>query len=330
MTTTNAGKTNPRQSNLRTTIEIKMTRTKTAPIKKMVIRAFVLVALASCLWVVSPTLAAWAQAQPPAQAPDQSTQDQSQQGQAKQDQAGAAKSSATEKPAQAASREHQPTSIAGELAKETRESEGEQEEHADLKHSTMVQKLAKLTGLSVHGAHILALVINFAIIAIALIWAIRKNMPGVFRKRNQTIQKALEEARKASAEAGQRLSDIEARLRQMDVEIGRMQASAEKEAEGEEVRSKKAAEEELRKVIQAAEQEIAAAAKQVRRELSAHTADLALALARKQINVDSNTDQVLVRNFAAKLAEPGKPSPRNDGGRDAGLNSGREHGKDGR
>ncbi|MGB0040991.1 MAG: hypothetical protein WBQ00_18965, partial [Terriglobales bacterium] len=249
-----------------------MTRTKTAPIKKMVIRAFVLVALASCLWVVSPTLAAWAQAQPPAQAPDQSTQDQSQQGQAKQDQAGAAKSSATEKPAQAASREHQPTSIAGELAKETRESEGEQEEHADLKHSTMVQKLAKLTGLSVHGAHILALVINFAIIAIALIWAIRKNMPGVFRKRNQTIQKALEEARKASAEAGQRLSDIEARLRQMDVEIGRMQASAEKEAEGEEVRSKKAAEDELRKVIQAAEQEIAAAAKQVRRELSAHTA----------------------------------------------------------
>ena len=157
MTTTNAGKTNPRQSNLRTTIEIKMTRTKTAPIKKMVIRAFVLVALASCLWVVSPTLAAWAQAQPPAQAPDQSTQDQSQQGQAKQDQAGAAKSSATEKPAQAASREHQPTSIAGELAKETRESEGEQEEHADLKHSTMVQKLAKLTGLSVHGAHIFAL-----------------------------------------------------------------------------------------------------------------------------------------------------------------------------
>jgi F-type H+-transporting ATPase subunit b len=308
--------TSPKETKLRTTTETEMTRTKTTTIKKMVIRTFVVFVVASCVWVVSPTLAASAQAQPPAQAPDKNGQDQ-----AKQDQAGAQKSTA-EQPAQAAGKaapaEHQPTSIGGELAKETRESEGEEEEHADLKHSTMVQKLAKLTGLSVHGAHLLALILNFAIIAIALIWAIRKNVPSVFRTRNQSIQKALEEARKASAEAGQRLADIEARLRQMDVEIGRMQASAEKEAEGEEVRSKKAAEDELRKVIQSAEQEIAAAAKQMRRELSAHTADLALALARKQINVDSNTDQVLVRNFAAKLAEPGKPSPRNDAAREPG------------
>jgi F0F1-type ATP synthase membrane subunit b/b' len=49
-------------------------------------------------------------------------------------------------------------------------------------------------------------------------------------------------------------------------------------------------------------QEIAAAAKQARRELSNHTASLAIALASKQINVDANTDQVLVRTFAAKLA----------------------------
>jgi len=52
----------------------------------------------------------------------------------------------------------------------------------------------------------------------------------------------------------------------------------------------------------AAEQEIATAAKQARRELSAHTAGLAIALARQQINVDANTDQVLVRTFASKLA----------------------------
>jgi len=100
----------------------------------------------------------------------------------------------------------------------------------------------------------------------------------------------------------------------MDVEIGRMQASAEKEAEGEEARIKQAAEDEMRKVVQAAEQEIAAAAKQARRELSTHTADLAIALARKQINVDSNTDQVLVRDFAAKLAS--KPSSQGNGGKD--------------
>ena len=150
-----------------------------------------------------------------------------------------------------------------------------------------------------------------------VIWFARKSVPGILRKRTESIQQALEEARAASQEAGQRLADIENRLRQMDVEIGRMQASAEKEAEGEEARIQKAAEEDLRKVVQAAEQEIAAAAKQVRRELSTHTADLALALARKQINVDSNTDQVLVRNFAAKLAsKPVAGEPKSGGGKD--------------
>jgi F0F1-type ATP synthase membrane subunit b/b' len=55
-------------------------------------------------------------------------------------------------------------------------------------------------------------------------------------------------------------------------------------------------------VVQAAEQEIASAAKQARRELMQYTADLAVALARKQIQVDTATDQVLVRNFTGKLS----------------------------
>jgi F0F1-type ATP synthase membrane subunit b/b' len=91
-----------------------------------------------------------------------------------------------------------------------------------------------------------------------------------------------------------------------------MQATAETEANAEEARIQKAAEEDMRKVVLAAEQEIATAAKQARRELSTHTANLAIALARKQINVDSNTDQVLVRVFASKLASDND----DDGGKD--------------
>ena len=262
-----------------------------------------------CIWKVPPRFIAAAQDKPSAQNSDQASTDK-----AKTDKP----AEQPPEPSQAAPAEHQPKSIAGALAKETRESEGEneEEEHADLKHSTMVQKLSKLTGMSVHAAHLFALILNFAVIVVLLVWAIRKTVPGIMRARNESIQRALEEARKASQEAAQRLTDIENRLRQMDVEIGRMQASAEKEAEAEEARIKKAAEDELRKVVQAAEQEIAAAAKQIRRELSVHTADLALALARKQINVDSNTDQVLVRNFAAKLAEPPANSPKTNGGKD--------------
>jgi F-type H+-transporting ATPase subunit b len=202
-------------------------------------------------------------------------------------------------------------SIGGDLAQETREAAGEdQEEHADLKHAKPVQWLARKISWSVHGTHLLLSGLNFAIIAILAVWAARKFLPAMFRNRSQSIQQALQEARAASQDANRRLAEIENRLRQLDVEIGQMQSLAEKEADAEEVRIQKAAEEDMRKVVLTAEQEIAAAAKQARRELTTHTATLAIALARQQINVDSNTDQVLVRSFASKLASG------SDGGKD--------------
>jgi len=202
---------------------------------------------------------------------------------------------------------------AGEQAKETREAAGEeQEENASLKHAKPIQWLARKIDWSVHGTHLLLSVLNFAIIVVIALWAARKFLPGMFRSRSASIQQALEEARAASQDANRRLAEIENRLRQLDVEIGQMQASAEKEGDAEEVRVQKASEEEIRKVVLTAEQEIAAAAKQARRELATHTASLAIALARQQINVDSNTDQVLVRSFTSKLASGSD----DDGGKD--------------
>jgi F-type H+-transporting ATPase subunit b len=242
---------------------------------KTILRSLFLLALLSSLAAIAPF--AQAQAQSPAAASPQQ---------------------------KSAEPEH--TSIGGELAKEEREATGEdEEENANLKHSSMVRRLAKLTGLNVHQAHMVAMVLNFAIIVFVVVWFGRRALPGMLSKRNQSIQSALEEARAASQEANRRLAEIENRLRQLDVEIGQMQANAEKEAEAEEVRMKKATEEDIRKVVEAAEQEIVAAAKLARRELTSHTADLAIALARKQIHVDANTDQVLVRNFAAKLSQNG-------------------------
>jgi F-type H+-transporting ATPase subunit b len=191
----------------------------------------------------------------------------------------------------------------GQLIEEQRESTGEEEEdNVNLTHAGPIRWLARKTGLSVHQAHLVTLSLNFAIVVVVVFWAARKSLPAMFRNRSQSIQRALEEARAASQDANRRLTDIENRLRQLDVEIGQMQAAAEKEADAEEARILKAAEEDIRKVVLAAEQEIAAAAKQARRELTTHTAGLAIALARQQINVDSNTDQILVRTFASKLA----------------------------
>jgi F-type H+-transporting ATPase subunit b len=220
-------------------------------------------------------------------------------------------SSAAPPPQQTSSAPDQKT-IGGELAHETREAAGEdQEENANLKYAAPVRWLARKVGLSVRHEYLVARSLNFAIIVIAFVWAARKFLPPLFRSRNASIQKSLAEARAASQDANRRLADIENRLRQLDVEIGRMQATAETEANAEEARIQKAAEEDMRKVVLAAEQEIATAAKQARRELSTHTANLAIALARKQINVDSNTDHVLVRTFASNLV-----SNDDDGGKD--------------
>ena len=202
--------------------------------------------------------------------------------------------------------EHQ---AAGQPAKAHHEA-AEEDETAQFKHSGAVKLVAKITGLSLDHAYWLCVILNFAIIAGLVAWAMKKNLPGVFRDRTASIQKAMEEARKASEDAQRRLAEVESRLKQMDVEIGEMHRTAEKEVEAEESRIKAATEEEARKIVESAEQEITAATKAARRELTAYAANLAVSLAEKQIKVDAATDQGLVRGFTDQL------SPKDVNGKD--------------
>lgn len=188
-----------------------------------------------------------------------------------------------------------------EIAKESREAAGEEDDTAKFKRSAAVRYVAKLTG-GVESAYWVCLLFNFAVIAALILWFSRKSLPGIFRDRTASIRKAMEEARQASAEANERLSGIEKRLARLDDEIGGIRAAAEKEGAAEEERIKAATAEEARKIADAAGQEIAAAAKTARRELTAYAADLAVTLATRQIQVDAATDQALVRRFADQLA----------------------------
>jgi len=201
-------------------------------------------------------------------------------------------------------------SLNQQLAKQSREAAGEDEQ---FKHSPSVQFVAKLTGLDLEQVYWVCVVLNFVVIAGAIFWLSKKNLPGLFRHRTASIQKAMEEARQASEDANRRLAEIEARLSKLDVEIGGMRAAAEKEAAAEELRIKAAAVEDARKIVESAEQEITAAAKLARRELRAYAADLAVSLAKKQIHVDAATDQSLLRDFAQQLTANGGETRR--GGR---------------
>jgi len=178
----------------------------------------------------------------------------------------------------------------------------EKDETSEFKESPAVHWLAKITGMTVRQASWLGVLINFGVLVIVVLWFSVKGLPKMFRNRTASIQQAMAEARKASEEARRRLGDIEARLTHLDSEIGKITASAEKEAAQEEERMKTATAEDIRKVVESAEQEIASAAKNARRDLTKYAADLAVSLAEKQIHVDPATDQQLVSGFSDQLS----------------------------
>ena len=65
---------------------------------------------------------------------------------------------------------------------------------AAFKHSSSVKFVAKLTGLSTENAYWLCIIGNFVIVAGVLGWALKKNLPAVFRNRTASIQQSMAEA----------------------------------------------------------------------------------------------------------------------------------------
>jgi F-type H+-transporting ATPase subunit b len=179
----------------------------------------------------------------------------------------------------------------------------EEEENVQFKYSSTVRFVAAKTGLTKEAVYWIFLIINFVILAAGLAWIVRKVLPNGFAPRTAEIQKGIEDARKASADASARLSEIENRLAKLDTEIAEIRTAAEADFSVEEQRIKAAAEQDAKNVIASAEQEIEAATRTAQRDLKAFVADLAVGLAEKKIKVDEVTDQALVRSFAAQLGK---------------------------
>ena len=198
-----------------------------------------------------------------------------------------------------------PESLGQQLTEASEHAAGEGEENAEFKQSASVRLLARITGLSLRSAYWLAIALNFAVIAGAIIWFVKSKLPGMFRARSESIRKTMEEAQRASADAGRRLSEIEGRLSKLDSAIAAMRSQAETEAASEEQRIKAAAEEEARKIVESAGQEVEAAARLAQRDLKAFAAELAVSLAEKRIQVDAATDGALVDSFVGQLGQNG-------------------------
>lgn len=174
---------------------------------------------------------------------------------------------------------------------------------AQFKQSPSVLWLGKHLGLSGGAMYWLAVVINFAIIAIGVVYISRLRLPAMFRSRTESIREAMDEAKAASEDAKSRLAAIEARLSRLDSDIAAMTAKAEEDGAAEADRIRAAADDDKLKIVEAAAQEIDVAAKSARRELAAYAADLAVNMARQRIQVDVPADQALVSGFATSLGK---------------------------
>ena len=206
-------------------------------------------------------------------------------------------------------------SIYAEIRLDGKKAEAEDANKKFLESPTVIA-LGKLLGLDPARMSLVAILLNFAILLAILYFGLRGALPTMFRNRTAAIQKAMEEARRASADANVRLAEVESRLANLGKEIEQIGAQAEQTAIAEEQRVKLAAQEDVKKVVEAAEQDIAAAGRSARRELTAHAADLAVTLAKQRIQVDNPTDEALIRKFAENLQSAQLIAPSNASGKD--------------
>jgi F-type H+-transporting ATPase subunit b len=174
---------------------------------------------------------------------------------------------------------------------------------SQFKQSPVVLALGRKLGLSGNAMYWLAVIVNFAIIALGIVYFSRLHLPTMFRSRTDSIRKAMDEAKVASEEARQRLAGIEARLANLAAEMAALQARADRDGAAEEARIRTAAEEDQKKIVEAASREIEVAAKAARRALAAYAADLAVNMARQRIQVDLPADKSLVSSFAQSLGK---------------------------
>lgn len=215
---------------------------------------------------------------------------------------------ATQPPALMASAQHGDERSAQEQLAHSSKEAGKEEpdEKEGLKHSGSVKFISRITGLDENKAYWLSVLINFALVLLVLWTLLKKSLPAAFKDRSGSIQKRIEEARRTSEDARRRLAEVEGRLSRLDTEIAQMRDEAEAGAKNEEARLMASAEEERRRIVQTAEQEIATAANAARRELRAYAADLAVDLAEKKIRIGHSEDQMLVREFTARIGKDGQ------------------------
>jgi F-type H+-transporting ATPase subunit b len=149
---------------------------------------------------------------------------------------------------------------------------------------------------------------NFAILAGALGYLIKKKAGPFFQSRSEEIRKGISEAATLKADAEARAAAIEQRMAGLEADIQDLRARATEEINAEGERVSRETGQAIAKTKTQAEQEIAAAAKSARQEIKAYSAELALALAEKKIRsrLTPGADAELLDEFLKDLGRQSK------------------------
>jgi F-type H+-transporting ATPase subunit b len=184
-------------------------------------------------------------------------------------------------------------------------SEEEKQNRAFLFDGKVVKWTAQKLNLPVETTAVFYEIVNFLIIALAIIVPLLRFLPKYLRGRKDKLAGDLARARKVTEEANARLSAVEAKLSKLDEEIQKFRTEVEAEAEHDRARISGSLAEESKRIVETAEQEIGVAAAQARRGLRSFAAGLAIDQAAKQLKLTAETDSALIAEFVGDMVRNG-------------------------
>ena len=149
--------------------------------------------------------------------------------------------------------------------------------------------------------------INTALFAIGLGWAIWKIVPGFFNARSADIQRAIKEATGLKMQADLRYSEIDRKMATLPDEVKRMKEDSAIEMDREHRRRQEQTAREVRRIHDASAAEIEALRQDAIRGARQRTAQSALQLAEERLaaRVSGSSDDALLQDFI-HLVERGK------------------------
>jgi F-type H+-transporting ATPase subunit b len=184
-------------------------------------------------------------------------------------------------------------------------SEEEKQNRAFLFDGKVVKWTAQKLNLPVETTAVFYEIVNFLILALAIIVPLLRFLPKYLRGRKDKLAGDLARARKVTEEANARLSAVEAKLSKLDEEIQKFRTEVEAEAEHDQARITGSLTEESKRIVETAEQEIGVAAAQARRGLRSFAAGLAIDQAAKQLKLTAETDSALIAEFVGDMVRNG-------------------------